>query len=1016
MYKIGLFYSLFLFTFIPRITAQFSCDPSLLLSEIEYQKATAFYPNCTPFFVKRIEKLASSSEVSACEPNPNFTEDECWYARLAYQIGEAAQNGNLDNFGCLDLLLAEVDKKFGDDSEIFAYLLNKRGVVAFYADEDSLSVVFYQQALTLRKKLQDEIGSDKMNHDIIRLYVNLANSYPYLKDFKAQNKYIKLAQNVFDNSDVRSSHPKLYIDFLSNAASYYHDLEDLDNAITYYQDLINYQQKEEYNCKKHVTTTAISARNQLALIYGTRLDRFEEAEQLAQESKKMLNELIIQKGGNLDKFALENLMNYALVLTAQKKYKKAITTNFKALQLAKESTDDQAAIYNNLGFLNIRMGNFSNAAKYLDKGMKLVLQDDLWWHYPSLHDNLSDVASHNRDQEKALDYNTQAILQLVPGSVAVKDIDFSALETFIDQPDFVIRLLHSRAKFQQLSKNHAIALYSYRQAAGLIERVRKNFRSDESKGILANRFTPVLTDAILNCVELYQENPKDEYAEAALLFSEQNRGLILYDAVSTSQATSLLPPELAEQDKEMQLLLMISEKNLGEEGEDASTAFREEVRQQRDALSNFRDKLKTDYPAYYNWVMASTIIDFDGLRQRLLPKKTYVEYFTTSTVTYAFVINGQGKVSLHKLPNTVPGLPNDSTGLTKTIKECVERIKNKKVNFSEPANRLYQSLISTLIPFFEHEELVIIPDKELAYLPFDVLPIPLTNPKEGEKKEFATNYLMEQRIISYQYSLALDGRDMPVFEKSANTFLGVAPNFTNSFSIGEDRFTPLLGTQKMVKELAKRYGKKSKLMMDHSKNQFLATVGKYKIVQIASHALADNTNGDNSYILFGTQSSDQLFAKEIYGSHMPNTEIVIISACQGALGSHKDGEGIISLGRSFFYAGAKAVMPTLWSVEESSTLKITRYFHKNIQDGQAKNHALNNARLQYLEDIRTSNDPTLSEEAHPYYWAAFIPIGNMDPIEKISTSWSDWILQSPWILLIFAMVAYLIFRNSKKVK
>jgi CHAT domain-containing protein len=96
-----------------------------------------------------------------------------------------------------------------------------------------------------------------------------------------------------------------------------------------------------------------------------------------------------------------------------------------------------------------------------------------------------------------------------------------------------------------------------------------------------------------------------------------------------------------------------------------------------------------------------------------------------------------------------------------------------------------------------------------------------------------------------------------------------------------------------------------------------------------------------------------------------NADIVALTACQTALGKELSGEGVMSMGRAFQYAGAKSVLMTLWKVQEKSAVTLSENFFKYRKEGKTKLEALQAAR----DDIRNEG------YKHPYFWSAFILVG-----------------------------------------
>ena len=68
---------------------------------------------------------------------------------------------------------------------------------------------------------------------------------------------------------------------------------------------------------------------------------------------------------------------------------------------------------------------------------------------------------------------------------------------------------------------------------------------------------------------------------------------------------------------------------------------------------------------------------------------------------------------------------------------------------------------------------------------------------------------------------------------------------------------------------------------------------------------------------------------DIYNLRL-NADLVVLSACETALGSQVNGEGVMSLSRGFFYAGAARVVASLWTVDDRATAKLMGDFYRNM--------------------------------------------------------------------------------------
>lgn len=159
--------------------------------------------------------------------------------------------------------------------------------------------------------------------------------------------------------------------------------------------------------------------------------------------------------------------------------------------------------------------------------------------------------------------------------------------------------------------------------------------------------------------------------------------------------------------------------------------------------------------------------------------------------------------------------------------------------------------------------------------------------------------------------------------------------------------------------------------LDFQANRTTATsadLGQYRIVHFATHGLLNNEHPELSGLVLslvnnrGQPQDGFLELEDIYNLRLP-VDLVVLSACDTALGQEMNGEGLVGLTRGFMYAGATRVVASLWSVNDAATSELMARFYKEMQQGQMKPAAaLRAAQIQmWKQKIWTS----------PYYWAAF---------------------------------------------
>jgi CHAT domain-containing protein len=137
-------------------------------------------------------------------------------------------------------------------------------------------------------------------------------------------------------------------------------------------------------------------------------------------------------------------------------------------------------------------------------------------------------------------------------------------------------------------------------------------------------------------------------------------------------------------------------------------------------------------------------------------------------------------------------------------------------------------------------------------------------------------------------------------------------------------------------------------------------------------------------------SDGLLTAEEVMGLDLSRTELVVLSACETGVGKVRGGEGVFSLQRAFHIAGTRAVVASLWAVDDRATQALMSRFYRNLWADQGKPlgklEALREAQLWLLHEgakelgrprgglVRP--DPVPQGPLPPSYWAAFVLSGD----------------------------------------
>ena len=429
------------------------------------------------------------------------------------------------------------------------------------------------------------------------------------------------------------------------------------------------------------------------------------------------------------------------------------------------------------------------------------------------------------------------------------------------------------------------------------------------------------------------------------------------------------------------------------------------------------ESFKADYPSYYQKKYQENSTSLAQLEQLLSRTgSTFIEYFWQENTIYLLLTNGKERALL-KIPVDFPldqwierlqvNIRNQSSAFDWSQDQYVQQADA----FVTLSSQLYTKLFKPIEESFPlSEKVVLVPDGKIAYIPFDGL----VKEQAANTTQFkAHQYLLSAYEVSYTFSgtVLQKLKERSPKSKWNGTFLGFAPTFNsvqmgNTIAQSDQHLRSILGPLKYnvpeVKAIGGLYEGDLWVGENASKEKFLNEAPNYQIIHLATHGKADQVVGDHAFLAFESEKenmSNQLFYNwEIYNLQF-NAEMVVLSACETGIGEWQEGEGVISLARGFSYAGAQSVITSLWAVNDASTKNLMVYFYEKLQEGYSKASALRAAKLAFIQQ----QDHT---HAHPFYWAGFVPIGNMDPISgKGAGGWWPWLLT----MLVLSVVAYWIY-------
>ena len=254
--------------------------------------------------------------------------------------------------------------------------------------------------------------------------------------------------------------------------------------------------------------------------------------------------------------------------------------------------------------------------------------------------------------------------------------------------------------------------------------------------------------------------------------------------------------------------------------------------------------------------------------------------------------------------------------------------------------------------------LIIVPHRELHYLPFGAL----IRRGGGSPAQF----LIERYEVTYAPSASVWSS---LGERSAEPghavkgVLALAPDGAR-----------LPGSRAEVEAIQSIYGARATVLLEEAASEtgFRAAAPGYDIIHLASFGVLNQHNPLFSFIALraGGGEDGRLEVHEVFGLPL-HARLVVLSACQTALGSGAvgdvpEGDDWVGLMQAFLSAGAGSVLASLWPVEDRPTARLMADFYRRLEGGETEAAALAGAAREALRNSGT---------ADPFYWAGFELVG-----------------------------------------
>lgn len=734
----------------------------------------------------------------------------------------------------------------------------------------------------------------------------------------------------------------------------------------------------------------IRATNGLATFYLT-MGNYEEAEPLYNRSRKLIES---QFGSKHAEYST-TLQNLATLYQLQGKFREAEALLLRSLEIDKTTFGDAHPQYGislqNLATVYQKQGEFVKAQPLLEQVLHIT-ENSVGKDHPSYSITLSNLAALYQDTRQP-----EKAEKAWRESVAIRKRILGE-----NHPDYA-RSLYGLATIAFAKGELAEAKTLYETVvAKYLEQIRENFpsMSEKEKGAFYAKIKPVFDTYQDFCVQYYSRNRQDvnagrvlkelydiQLATKAILLNATNkvRSRILAsgdtDLVKTFQQWISLKEEvlryytLSEEERKTQAVdinaLQQGANDLEKSLSSKSELFKSQFDQQIIQTEQVAASLKADEAA----------VEIIRLKRK----------FETDSVYYVGLVV--------KPNNPVPSLVIWPYG-TK-LETRFYRYHRNTIKFKYADSLSYKHFWQPLqTPLEGVRHVYLSSDGIFNKVNANTLRNPKTNEwvldnfSLGLVSNTSEVYIQKQTKMSASNAAYLFGAvDFNGGVQVATTTRSLA----RSYGFTDNVIPNLPATEKEVDEignlLAQQKWSANRFKTSDASEANLKKLDNPTLIHIATHGYfmsdvdMDDREGDEAtffnnpllrsgILLAGAAQRREsasiesgedgaLSAYEAMNLYLDNTDLVVLSACETGLGEVRNGEGVYGLQRSFLVAGSKAVMMSLWQVDDVATQELMVKFYSLWLSTGNRQEAFRQAQIALKEKYKD-----------PYFWGAFVMIGN----------------------------------------
>lgn len=552
------------------------------------------------------------------------------------------------------------------------------------------------------------------------------------------------------------------------------------------------------------------------------------------------------------------------------------------------------------------------------------------------------------------------------------------------------------ARAEEAAGRLSEARQSIEESLALVESMRRDVEPRDLRVSFRAATNDLYETQINILMAMHEREPEGQWAAKALEASERARARGLVEALERVRPDirSGVDPALLAREQTIRARLSDKESariHLLTSGgsEKAAKDLDREIRELIASLYEIETAIRRSDPRYAE-LIAPQPLSLGAMQSEVLDDDTaLVEYAVGTRRSFVWAVTRKsltvrtlpGREELQKLASRAHELATERNRSVEneSIETRSKRIGKADAQLSKTLARLHEVLVKPVHAGIGTRRLLIVPDGPLHFVPFAAIVDSSVVQRDLAILPSATALATLRRAPARKPATGVVAiLADPVF-RSDDARLRQVATIASATTPSGGRF-PAAGLRSLprlrfsrreadvVNELVKSGGKK--VALDFAANRdLLPSLRDYRIVHFATHAVVNDRAPELSSLVLsmvdasGVPTDGHVRLHDIFNLELRG-DLVVLSACETAIGPEMRGEGLMSLTHGFMYAGAPRVIATLWRIDDRATAELMRHFYTGmLKDSLPPSAALRKAQATLAKDKRWSS---------PYYWAAFV--------------------------------------------